>query len=103
MIHLFSIVLSSISTVWSLWVTVLLWGWFALPFGLPGISMLQAFGIRALITALHPPRITDDDVRSMLKKSDSEKRTELAIKRSLLWMTFYLLLLVFGWIAKGLA
>jgi hypothetical protein len=36
--------------IWSAWVTVQLWGWFIVPFGLPELTIAWAVGIGCLVS-----------------------------------------------------
>lgn len=44
--------ISVLSTMWKGYVLSVLWAWFAVPFGLPVLGVVQAMGIALLVTFL---------------------------------------------------
>ena len=39
-------------SVWHAWVTQTIWGWFLVPVGLPSLTLLAAWGLRASVATL---------------------------------------------------
>ena len=72
-----------------------LWGWFMVPFGLPVVSYVHAWGL-ALFYDINAMNIGQADIKATKDATDEDKLT-----RSLVVLFGYLFLWGLAWIFKG--